>query len=226
MDTVEIKVTEYLIKRLSSNYEVDQETGCYNYTGRKNQKGYGIVTASGKVVRAHRASYTCFIGPIENGLHVLHSCDNPSCINPKHLRTGTNGDNIADKVARKRAVRTHCRKCGEKYTLTDSGNRRCAPCDKKYREKNYKPVPIRTFCKECSGDLGQDRIGKFYCLDCLRRHDRERYKKRNPGIVQRGPRGDNCPRCGDEYEIKSKAAGRRFCRRCANIRRKRSRANS
>ena len=43
-------------------------------------------------------SYTLNIGRIPKGLHVLHSCNNPPCCNPKHLRTGTCFDNIQDKV--------------------------------------------------------------------------------------------------------------------------------
>jgi hypothetical protein len=43
-----------------------------------------------------------FKGPITNGLHILHSCDTPSCVNPAHLRAGTVKENMADREARGR----------------------------------------------------------------------------------------------------------------------------
>ena len=44
-------------------------------------------------------------GPIPDGLLVLHSCDNPSCVNPDHLRVGTQAENIQDRDAKGRTHR-------------------------------------------------------------------------------------------------------------------------
>lgn len=40
---------------------------------------------------------------VPDGMHILHSCDNPRCCNPEHLRIGTHQDNMNDKVSRGRS---------------------------------------------------------------------------------------------------------------------------
>ena len=53
---------------------------------------------------AHRVSYEIHNGAIPNGLHVLHRCDVPCCVNPSHLFVGTNAENVIDKVSKGRAA--------------------------------------------------------------------------------------------------------------------------
>jgi len=85
-------------------------SGCFNWNGGLDQDGYGSVMLSKKRYRAHRASYEVFRGPIPDGHFVCHHCDNPSCINPAHLFTGTNQDNVTD-----------CRKKG-RFNAGNHGN--------------------------------------------------------------------------------------------------------
>lgn len=77
---------------------------CWNWTGGTNKAGYGRISVKPKVFLAHRVSYEIHKGKIRKGLFVLHSCDNPKCVNPKHLWLGTYQDNCDDMYKKGRAV--------------------------------------------------------------------------------------------------------------------------
>lgn len=98
------------------------ERGCWEWRGFRNELGYGIFSAErlGLVhARAHRVVYEHLTGD-EVGDRVLrHRCDNPPCVNPAHLETGTQADNINDMMERGRHwlhLRTEC-KHGHDLTL-------------------------------------------------------------------------------------------------------------
>lgn len=87
--------------RFMDKFEV-RENGCWEWTKKTNRGGYGEFKVRGKTVRAHRWAYATFVEPIPEDLHVLHHCDNPPCVNPSHLFTGTHGDNMRDMFAKGR----------------------------------------------------------------------------------------------------------------------------
>ena len=78
---------------------------CWEWTAAKDEDGYGFFWWKNKQVRAHRFSAEHFGGLSVGGIQVLHTCDNPSCVNPKHLFVGTNADNMRDKNEKGRQVR-------------------------------------------------------------------------------------------------------------------------
>lgn len=80
------------------------EGGCWLWTAAKTH-GYGAFWHLGKTHRVHRLSFAALVGPIPDGLCVLHRCDVPACVNPAHLFTGTHQDNMDDKRMKGRQVR-------------------------------------------------------------------------------------------------------------------------
>ena len=96
-----------VIDRLLGNIKVNA-AGCFEWQLAGDKDGYGrlkIRKPTVRTIKAHRLSWETFIGPIPDGLCVLHHCDNPCCINPHHLFLGTNGDNNRDAKSKGRSAR-------------------------------------------------------------------------------------------------------------------------
>jgi hypothetical protein len=84
---------------------VKRTASCWLWLKCKDSHGYGLTSAGGgKHIRAHRRSWMLAHGEIPRGMFVLHRCDNPACVNPKHLFLGTHGDNMRDMYAKGRAL--------------------------------------------------------------------------------------------------------------------------
>lgn len=76
--------------------------GCWLWQAGEGTDGYGRFRLNGLHLRAHRAAWELFVGPIPIGLNVLDRCDVPKCVRIEHLFLGTTLDNIADKMAKGR----------------------------------------------------------------------------------------------------------------------------
>lgn len=118
----------------------DTTEGCWVWQASKDTRGYGHVWFDGQLFRAHRVAWELTNGPIPEGLVVLHECDFRPCVNPKHLRLGTQRDNIHDAIAK-----------GRNVTLPGTKNGRAQLTEDQVREIRRRHAAgecVRTFAQE------------------------------------------------------------------------------
>jgi hypothetical protein len=114
-------------------------SGCWLWTGARNDKGYGLFTSDGarktlRKIRAHRASYLTLIGEVPDGLVLDHLCRVRHCVNPDHLEPVTHRVNLlrGETLAARNHKLTHCKRehpFDEANTWVDKkGTRHCRTC--------------------------------------------------------------------------------------------------
>lgn len=114
-----------LAERLEERTLIDHETGCWEWQGFRKPHGYGQMRFGGRKDYAHRLAYM-----VDNGrmppkpLVVRHSCHNPACCNPAHLSSGTQSDNMKDKVDAGRQARVQGERHGQAKLTEREGDTR------------------------------------------------------------------------------------------------------
>ena len=97
------------------------ETECWNWTASTTAgRGCGQFRIGGKVMRAHRVMYQCFVGPVPDGMDVNRTCGNRRCMNYRHMEPVSRRETVLragvpEATHRRYAAQTHCKR-GHEYT--------------------------------------------------------------------------------------------------------------
>ena len=154
-----------------------RKKGCWEWTGGVNKPGYGKIWWGGVCTGAHRVSYELEHGSVPPSFRgkgrkneIQHSCDNPLCVRPSHLVSGTTLTNQRDKVAKGRHHLQTRKTCdhGHRWTKENTGYIR--------GHKSYvdgTPYQVR-YCKACHSIRGK----KYHREVDKKRRQQPAYKKR------------------------------------------------
>ena len=172
MRTLPIIITSpKTLVKFEKRFIPEPNTGCSLWLGAINDDGYGLFSLDGKLLLAHRVSWTLNHGPIPEGKLICHTCDMPPCVNDDHLYIGTHASNNADAHRRERNPKVHsvvaCRYGHSReifgYLYNKDGSRRCRECAR------LTGIRAENKCRERLGDEAFNQRASAYTAKYLSR---------------------------------------------------------
>lgn len=142
--------------------KVQKTESCWLWIGTKNRYGYGTILHQGSRRLAHRLAYELSGNVIPQGMNLLHTCDNPPCINPEHLRVGTQLDNVRDMYEKGRGNKKRTGQITKRQWLEilNFYDHKCALCQSRSDLVKDHYVPIA-----CEGTGNWENIWPL-CSSC------------------------------------------------------------
>jgi hypothetical protein len=140
-----------LKERLEADYKV-APSGCWEWQKARTKFGHGKTSVKRKTFPAHRVYYQLINGFIEDNLVVHHLCNNPPCINPKHLEaiTQRENNNLGLSLSAINSRKTLC-KNGHPFSKANTGiykgRRYCRICGRKMTNKRAKQRTLEYHAK-------------------------------------------------------------------------------
>ena len=123
---------------LTSKILPNRVTGCWEWTGARDSRGYGNVKVGRRVRKAHRVIYELVRGPVPPGLECGHRCRVPWCVNPEHMEVVAHAENVRRGAARwvpgqrqrakRRCPHGHAYTKVNTYVQPSTGGRACRAC--------------------------------------------------------------------------------------------------
>lgn len=147
-------------------------TGCWEWIGAKDSRGYGNVKIGGRVRKAHVVVYEALRGPIAAGLECDHLCRVPWCVNPEHVEVVTHAENVRRGAARwvpgerqrakRRCPQGHPYTEANTYVQPSTGGRACRACDcEKKRARRAGAHSQALTAALHTSDVGRETVGRL-----------------------------------------------------------------
>lgn len=128
-------INDKVITRFWLSVNIGAGTDCWIWKAGFYPSGYGRFSIMRRGQRAHRVAWVLtHFKEIPEGLVIMHTCDNPKCVNPSHLKLGTQGENVIDTVNKGRFIIPKAKSCKRGHDTSFEGARnhmgQCKQCEK------------------------------------------------------------------------------------------------
>lgn len=139
-----------LQERLENKYIPVTESGCWLWVGAHDRRnGYGSIWVNGRMSYAHRVMYELHVGPIPVSLVIDHICNVKCCVNPSHLRTLSNAENVSRAVVPALACKRGHLLIGENLKpCSKRSGYRCRICAREYERASNKARKIKGLMRD------------------------------------------------------------------------------